>query len=58
MCLCVNATVVGNINIGNDVLIAANAMVDFDVPDHSVVIGNPGVIHEKYNASQDYVVYS
>ena len=45
-----NATVVGNICIGNDVLIAANAFVNFDVPDHSVVIGNPGVIHHKENA--------
>lgn len=49
-----NATVVGNITIGNDVLIAAGAFVNFDVPDHSVVIGNPGVIHRKENATVEY----
>ena len=41
----INATVVGGIRIGNNVLIAPNAFVNFDVPDNSVVVGNPGVIH-------------
>lgn len=50
-----NATVVGGITIGNDVLIAANTFVDFDVPSHSVVIGNPGVIHYKEGATKDYI---
>ena len=50
-----NATVCGNIKIGNDVLIAANSFVDFDVPDNSVVIGSPGVIHYKEKASKDYM---
>lgn len=53
--LCVNSSVIGNITIGNDVLIAAGAMVDFDVPPHSVVIGNPGIIKHKENASKDYL---
>jgi serine O-acetyltransferase len=53
--VCANAVIVGNVKIGNDVLIAANSFVDFDVPDHSLVIGNPGVIHYKENASQYYV---
>lgn len=53
--LCVNSTVVGNVTIGNDVLIAANTMVDFDVPDNSVVFGNPGQIRYKENASKDYL---
>lgn len=48
------AFVCGGITIGNDVLICANAFVDFDVPDHSIVIGNPGVIHHKENATADY----
>lgn len=48
------AFVCGGIHIGNDVLICANAFVDFDVPDHSLVIGNPGVIHHKENATVDY----
>lgn len=50
-----NATVVGGITIGNDVLIAANSFVDFDVPSHSVVVGNPATIHSKANATQAYI---
>lgn len=51
----INATVIGGITIGNDVMIAPNAFVNFDVPDHSVVIENPGVIHHKEMATQGYV---
>ena len=50
-----NAFICGGIHIGNDVLIAANSFVDFDVPDHSLVIGNPAVIHYKENATKDYI---
>lgn len=39
-----NATIVGNVTIGDDVLIAANSFVNFSVPSHSIVYGNPGVI--------------
>ncbi len=42
-----NAVIVGNITIGNDVMIAPGAYVNFDVPDHSIVLGNPGVIHDR-----------
>ncbi len=48
------AFVCGGIIIGDDVLISANVFVDFDVPSHSIVIGNPGVIHHKENATKDY----
>ena len=51
----INATVVGNISIGDDVLIAPNSFVNFDVPTHSVVIGNPATIHSKENATQGYI---
>lgn len=51
----INATVVGNVKIGNDVMIAPNSFVNFDVPSHSVVVGNPGVIHPKGHATQKYV---
>lgn len=51
----INATIVGNIKIGDDVLIAPNTFVNFDVPSHSVVIGNPGVIHHKENATVGYI---
>ena len=54
--MCVNSTVVGNVKIGDDVLIAANSFVDFDVPNNSVVIGNPGKIYYKENASRDYMI--
>lgn len=50
-----NAVVVGKIKIGNDVLIAPNAFVNIDVPDHSVVIGNPAVIKHKDNATEAYL---
>ena len=51
----INAVIVGDVNIGSDVVIAPNAFVNFDVPDHSVVIGNPGVVHKKENATFGYV---
>jgi serine O-acetyltransferase len=47
-----NAVVVGNIKIGNDVIIGGNSFVNFDVPDNSVVVGNPGVIHFKENPTE------
>ena len=50
-----NAVVVGNVKIGTDVLIAPLAYVNFDVPDHSIVMGNPGKIIPKENATVDYV---
>ena len=53
----INATVVGNIHIGSDVLIAPNSYVNIDVPDHSVVIGNPAVVHYKENATEGYVCF-
>ena len=40
----VNATIVGKIVIGDDVLIAPNSYVNCDVPAHSVVFGNPCII--------------
>ena len=43
--VCANATICGNVKIGDNVLICAGAFVNFDVPDNSTVIGNPGTIH-------------
>ena len=51
----VNATIVGKINIGDDVLIAPNAFVNCDVPSHSIVIGNPCEIHHRDNATEGYI---
>lgn len=53
----INSTVIGNITVGDDVMIAPNAFVNFDVPSHSVVIGNPGVIHRKEHATQGYIAF-
>lgn len=50
-----NAVIVGNIKIGDDVLIAPNAYVNVDVPSHRVVIGNPAVIHPRENATEGYI---
>lgn len=50
-----NAFVCGGITIGNDVLIAANSFVDFDVPSNSLVLGNPGIVHVRKNPCRDYL---
>ena len=49
------SVIVGKVTIGNDVLIAPNTFVNFDVPDHSVVIGSPGRIIAKENPTKDYI---
>lgn len=51
----VNATIVGKITIGDDVLIAPNSYVNCDVPAHSVVFGNPCIIKHRDNATEDYI---
>ena len=51
----VNATVVGKITIGDDVLIAPNTFVNCDVPSHSIVFGNPCIIVPRENATEGYV---
>lgn len=50
-----NAVVVGKINIGQDVMIAPLSFVNFDVPPHSVVVGNPAKIIHKENATEAYI---
>lgn len=50
-----NAVIVGKVEVGSDILIAPGAFVNFDVPDHSIVIGNPGVIIRKENATKGYM---
>lgn len=54
--ICVNATIVGKISVGDDVIIAPNAFVNCDIPSHSIVIGNPCVVKHKENATAGYVV--
>lgn len=50
-----NATVVGAVEIGDDVLIAPNSYVNCDVPSHSVVIGNPCRIFPREAATKGYI---
>lgn len=50
----INASIVGNVTIGNDVLIAPNTYVNCDIPDHSIVFGNPCIIKHKDNATEGY----
>ena len=51
----INAAIVGNITIGDDVLIAPNSYVNIDIPSHSVVFGNPCVIKHRDWATEGYV---
>ena len=50
-----NAIIVGNITIGNNVLIAPGAYVNFDVPDNSIVLGNPAKIIPSTDATVGYI---
>ena len=51
----INSVIVGNVKIGNDVMIAPNSFVNFNVPDYSIVFGNPGVIKHKMFATENYI---
>lgn len=55
VCIRANATVVGNIVIGDDVLIAPNSFVNFNVPSHSIVLGNPARIIHRENATEGHL---
>lgn len=51
----INSAIVGNVIIGDDVLIAPCTYVNCDVPSHSVVFGNPCVIKHRDNATEGYI---
>lgn len=51
-----NAIIVGGIAIGDNVLIAPGAYVNFDVPSNCIVIGNPGRLIHKDNATKSYLI--
>lgn len=52
------AVLVGPIAVGSDVLVAPNAFVNFDVPDHSLVIGNPGKIVPRPDPTRHYIDFA
>lgn len=51
----INAAIVGNVKIGDDVLIAPCSYVNCDVPSHSVVFGNPCIVKHRDNATEGYI---
>lgn len=52
------AVIIGNIQVGNNVLIAPNTYLNFNVPDNSVVYGNPGKIIKAKAPTKDYINYA
>ena len=48
-----NSTVIGGVNIGNNVIIGAGSVVVKDIPDNSVAVGNPARVIRRINES-DY----
>lgn len=50
-----NAVIVGNVKIGDDVLIAPNSFVNFDVPSNSMVISNRCEIKKRTNPTEGYI---
>lgn len=52
-----NSLILGGVTIGNYVMIAPGAFVNFDVPDNSIVIGNPGKIIQSDHPTDKYNVY-
>ena len=49
------SVIVGRINIGSNVLIAPNSFVNVDIPNNSLVIGNPAKIILKENPTGGYI---
>lgn len=49
------AVVVGKIIVGNNVLIAPNSYVNFDVPSNSIVLGNPAKVIPREDATVGYI---
>ncbi len=57
-CAFANSIIIGGITIGNNVLAAPGAFVNYDVPDNAVVIGNPGkIIMRKSSPTRKYIQY-
>ena len=50
-----NSVIVGKVTIGEDVMIAPLTFVNFDVPSHSIVIGNPAKVIHKEDATREYI---
>lgn len=58
VCMNANSIIIGGVSIGNDVLISPGAFVNFDVPENSIVVGNPGqIISRTESPTSKYIVY-
>jgi serine O-acetyltransferase len=49
------SVIVGNIHIASHVLIAPNSFVNMDIPENSLVIGNPAKIIKRENPTEGYI---
>ena len=53
-----NSLILGGVHVGNDVVVAPGAFINFDVPDNSIVIGNPGkIIRRETSPVKKYIVF-
>jgi serine O-acetyltransferase len=52
------SVIVGGITIGSNVLIAPNSLVNIDVPEYSLVIGNPCKIIPHENPCESYINFT
>lgn len=53
-----NSIIIGGVHIGNNVLIAPGAFVNFDIPDNCIAIGNPAkTIQKEESPTAKYIVY-
>ena len=51
--LCVGAKIIGEINVGNNVIVAPNSVVVKDVPDNCIVSGIPAVIIKRIEPKEN-----
>jgi len=54
--LCAGSVIIGDIKIGNGVVIGANAVVTKDIPDNAIVAGIPATILN-YKGSENFIRY-
>lgn len=52
-----NVVIVGKVTIGDNVMIAPNTFINFDVPSNSIVVGNPAKIIPNEKATEGYIQY-
>ncbi|NBB22839.1 serine acetyltransferase [Runella sp. CRIBMP] len=50
-----NAALIGKILVGNNVMIAPNSYINVDIPDNSIVFGNPCIVKQNYKATEGYI---